>query len=93
MLSPFGLAEHMGLLQIPVVVTLGAAFFLIEKMAIHLQDPFENRPTDTPVTTIANTIEKNITQMLNEFQSEFDIINEFRLPEPKIQDKDPYFIL
>ena len=32
-------------------------------MAIHLQDPFENKPTDTPMTTIAQSIEKNILQI------------------------------
>lgn len=63
-------------------------------MAIHLQDPFENRPTDTPVTAIANTIEKNIMQMLNEYQSEFDIINEFHLKnEPKKVESNAYFVL
>ena len=35
---------------------------LIEKMAIHLQDPFENKPTDTPMTTIARSILKNLLQ-------------------------------
>lgn len=69
-------------------------FLLIERMAIHLQDPFENRPTDTPVTAIAKTIEKNIKQMLNEYQSEFDILNEFDLKEePQKVEKNAYFIL
>lgn len=36
---------------------------LIEKMAIHLQDPFENKPTDTPMTTIATGIENNLMQL------------------------------
>jgi putative membrane protein len=35
-------------------------------MAIHLQDPFENKPTDTPTTTISRTIERDIKQMLKE---------------------------
>jgi putative membrane protein len=35
-------------------------------MAIHLQDPFENKPTDTPVTTIATNIEKDLRQMLKD---------------------------
>lgn len=78
-LLPFGVAQHLGWLQIPVVVTLGAAFFLIEKMAIHLQDPFESRPTDTPMTTIANNIEKNLFQMVNEFRDEY----EHEIPESK----------
>ena len=32
-------------------------------MAIHLQDPFENKPTDTPMTTIARSIENNLQQL------------------------------
>ncbi|WP_342332564.1 hypothetical protein [Pedobacter sp. FW305-3-2-15-E-R2A2] len=35
-------------------------------MAIHLQDPFENKPTDTPTTTICRTIERDLKQMLKE---------------------------
>jgi len=95
MLLPFGLAEHMGLLQIPVVVTLGAAFFLIEKMAIHLQDPFENRPTDTPMTVISNNIEKNLLQMVNEFRDEYE--NELPEVKTKVHHIQPlrnaYFVL
>lgn len=72
MLLPFGLTNLVGWLQIPLVTTIAAAFFLVEKMAIHLQDPFENRPTDTPVTAISTAIEKNLIQMVNEFRDEFD---------------------
>ncbi|MFH7015362.1 bestrophin family protein [Flavobacterium sp. FlaQc-47] len=94
-LLPFGLISVLSWFAIPLITAIAGAFFLIEKMAIHLQDPFENRPTDTPVTTIANTIEKNITQMLNEYQSEFDIINEFHLqPEVKKAEKNnAYYVL
>ncbi|WP_129714030.1 bestrophin family protein [Pedobacter sp. SYP-B3415] len=67
-LLPFGLIEFFGLAEIPVVIAIGCSFFLIEKMAIHLQDPFENKPTDTPTTTISQTIERDIRQMLKENQ-------------------------
>jgi putative membrane protein len=91
---PFGLTSVLSWFAIPLITAIAAAFFLIERMAIHLQDPFENRPTDTPVTTIANTIEKNIKQMLNEYQSDFDILNEFDLKEqPKKAENDAYFVL
>jgi ion channel-forming bestrophin family protein len=63
---PFGLIEHFGIFQIPLVVAISAFFFLIEKMAIHLQDPFENKPTDTPTTTISQRIEKDLRQMLKD---------------------------
>lgn len=66
LLLPFALLETFGLFQIPMVVTIALSFFLIEKMAIHLQDPFENKPTDTPVTSITLTIERNLKQMVND---------------------------
>jgi ion channel-forming bestrophin family protein len=65
-LLPFGLIEFFGLAEIPLVIAIVASLSLIEKMAIHLQDPFENKPTDTPVTTIAATIERDLRQMLKE---------------------------
>lgn len=77
-LLPFGLKDYLGYLQIPVVAMIGAACFLIEKMALHLQDPFENRPTDTPMITISNTIEKNLMQMVKAadqgFASHTDVV-------------------
>jgi len=94
LLLPFGLTSVLSWFAIPLITAIGAAFFLIERMAIHLQDPFENRPTDTPVTAIANTIEKNIKQMLNEYQSEFDILKEFDLKEePKKAEQNAYYVL
>jgi len=72
LLLPFGLADSLGWLQIPVVAMIGAACFLIEKMAIHLQDPFENRPTDTPMISISNNVENNLMQMVNEYRNEFE---------------------
>lgn len=62
-LLPFSLIEYFGLMEVPLVVAISACFLLIEKMAIHLQDPFENKPTDTPMTTICASIEKNLTQL------------------------------
>lgn len=65
-LLPFGLVDLFGLLMVPVLMVIAACFFLIEKMAIHLQDPFENKPTDTPVLTIARNIERDLKQMMRE---------------------------
>lgn len=66
MLLPFGLIEFFGIIEVPLVIAISCSFFLIEKMAIHLQDPFENKPTDTPTTTICRTIERDLKQMLKE---------------------------
>lgn len=65
-LLPFGLLDSCGFFEIPLVIAIAASFMLIEKMAIHLQDPFENKPTDTPMTTISTNIEKDLKQMLND---------------------------
>lgn len=55
-----------GLFEIPLLLLISAAFFLLEKSARHMQDPFENRPTDTAMTAIARTIEINIKQLIKE---------------------------
>lgn len=68
-LLPFGLIELFGFLMVPVLVVITACFFLIEKMAIHLQDPFENKPTDTPVLTISRNIERDLKQMMNDIHA------------------------
>ncbi|MEX6688550.1 bestrophin family ion channel [Danxiaibacter flavus] len=65
-LLPFGVIQYFGFFEIPLVVAIASSFLLIEKMAIHLQDPFENKPTDTPVTAIATNIEKDLRQMLKD---------------------------
>ncbi|GAA4462124.1 bestrophin family ion channel [Nemorincola caseinilytica] len=65
-LLPFGLIDFFGWAEILVVTAISACFLLIEKMAIHLQDPFDNKPTDTPVTTIAGNIERDLKQMIRE---------------------------
>jgi putative membrane protein len=66
LLLPFAVIDFMGYMEVPLVIAISASFLLIEKMAIQLQDPFENKPTDTPMTTIARSIEKDLRQMLNE---------------------------
>jgi putative membrane protein len=52
--------------EIPLLVLISSCFFLLEKTAYQLKDPFRNRPSDTSVTAIARTIEINIRQMLGE---------------------------
>lgn len=84
MLLPFGLIEYFGYMEIPLVIAIAASFMLIEKMAIHLQDPFENKPTDTPMTAISGNIEKDLRQMLNDYH----IVEESEAP-----DKSKYYVL
>ncbi len=79
---PFGVIDYFGFLEVPLVVAISASFLLIEKMAIHLQDPFENKPTDTPMTAIAGTIEKDLKQLMHDQD----------LPEEKRQEKYYYIM-
>jgi len=61
-----GLVESIGPLEIPILIITASTFFLLEKTATYMQDPFVDMPTDTPVTAIARTIEINIKEVLEE---------------------------
>lgn len=52
--------------ELPLLATISGVFFLLEKSSTHIQDPFRNRPNDTPVTAIARTAEINIKELLQE---------------------------
>ncbi len=84
LLLPFGLIDYLGLIEIPLVIAVAATFMLIEKMAIHLQDPFDNKPTDTPMYTISKNIEKDLRQMLDDYNI---------LEEKEVTSKTPYYIM
>lgn len=60
------LPDIQGYFEIPLLLVISAAFFLLEKTATHLQDPFSNKPTDTAMTAIASTIEINLKQLIRE---------------------------
>jgi len=66
LLLPLGILEYFGFAEAAFMLVICAPFFMLEKTALHLQNPFENRPTDISVTAIAKTIETNIRQMLEE---------------------------
>lgn len=65
-LLPFGFAEKLFYVEVPVITLISSAFFLIEKSAAQLQDPFENKPTDVPISTISEGIEMSLKQMIGE---------------------------
>ncbi len=52
--------------EIPLLVVISMIFFFLEKTAFIIQDPFMNRPSDTPVTSIARTIEINIKEIIED---------------------------
>jgi len=61
---PFGLVDMVGYILIPTTVSLAFSFLVIDRIAIYMQDPFENSPSDTPMTALSRTIEINIRQEL-----------------------------
>ena len=52
--------------EFPVVVIISSIFLLLEKLAISLQNPFENEETDTPIDSIINGLEKHAVKILQE---------------------------
>lgn len=60
------LGEINSVFELPLLIVVSSTFLLLEKTATHMQDPFENRPSDIPVTSIATTIDINLKQLINE---------------------------
>jgi ion channel-forming bestrophin family protein len=52
--------------EVPLLLIISSVFFLLERTATHLQDPFSNKPTDTAMTAIATNIEINLKQLIGE---------------------------
>lgn len=63
------LSELHSTFELGLLVIISLPFFLLEKTAFHMQDPFENRPTDTAMNTISQAIEVNIKELLGESNS------------------------
>lgn len=64
-LLSFALRKVDIIFEMPLQVVISCIFFLLEKTAFHLQDPFRNRPSDISVTAIATTIETNLKQLID----------------------------
>ncbi|MGB0870807.1 MAG: bestrophin family protein [Flavobacteriales bacterium] len=64
-----------------LVLIIILPFLLLEKTAYHIQDPFENRPMDTPTSAISKTIERNLLELIDE-----------KLPEQE-DESDHYYVL
>ncbi|MBZ4191420.1 bestrophin family protein [Niabella beijingensis] len=82
LLLPFSLDDDYAMIKALLTAGIPMIFIVIERTAILMQDPFENRPLDTPMTTISQTIEVNLRQQIGE---------EVRPPAPP--SGDAYYIL
>lgn len=65
-LLPIGMVESLGWFT-PLGSTLvGFMFLALDKIGRDLEDPFDNKIYDIPLTAICKTIETNLRQLLNE---------------------------
>lgn len=76
-LLSLSLTEMLHYWEIPLLVTLSIPFLLLEKIALSIQDPFENKHNDTAMTSISEAIEGNIKQLLDEEIPEPVPVNDF----------------
>jgi putative membrane protein len=51
---------------------------MLDQIAAYLQDPFDNRKSDIPMSALSRTIEINLRQMIGETE----------VPEPLLPDKN-----
>jgi len=65
-LLPLAFRDPNKWLEFPIVSTISVVFFSLENLALGLQDPFENRPTDIPISSIARNIEIHGLKVLGE---------------------------
>lgn len=78
---PFGLDDNNPIVEIFLVTFIPSLFIAIEQTAILMQDPFENKPNDTAMTSLAGTIERNMMEMIGE------------TPPPKTEPSPSYYVL
>lgn len=65
MMLPFGMLKSTGMFMILITILVYSFFTTLEHIAHTLQDPFSDRGSDTPMSSICNTIEINLKQMMN----------------------------
>lgn len=65
-LLPFGLEDIFPFTEIAIAIIIPVILLAVEETAIIMQDPFENRPTDIPMTALSNTIENNIMEIITD---------------------------
>jgi putative membrane protein len=66
LLLTYAIVDRTTWFEVTFSVTISTIFLALEKIASDMQDPFEDLPTDTPITQISYTIERGILQMAGE---------------------------
>jgi putative membrane protein len=65
-LVPFAFIEDLGWANVPLSLTINFMFLALDQVGGKIEDPFENRMFDIPLTAISLTIEENLKEMLGE---------------------------
>lgn len=65
-LLSFAIADDNIVFEVLLSIVISGIFLALEKIASDLQDPFENRPADTPMTSISYEIERMMLQLAGE---------------------------
>jgi putative membrane protein len=65
-LVPFAFIEDLGFANIPLSLAINFMFLALDQVGEKIEDPFENRMFDIPLTAISVTIEENLKEMLGE---------------------------
>ena len=63
LLLPLTIVHDLGFIEVPATLMIAVIFFLLEKTAVAMQDPFENLPTDIEMTHLSKCIERDLRQM------------------------------
>ncbi len=65
-LLPFGLVETQDYFTIFYTFLIAFTFFIIDNVGTVMEDPFENKTNDIPLTAMCRTIEIDLRQMMEE---------------------------
>ena len=66
LLLPLSIFDDLGFVEIPATLVIATLFFLLEKTAESMQNPFENQPTDVEMTRLSRRIEIDLRQISGE---------------------------
>lgn len=65
-LLPLACVTEIGWLMIPVSCAVSFVFLALDLIGARIEDPFENRVDDTPLSSLSRTIERNLLATLGE---------------------------
>lgn len=65
-LVPFAFIEELDWMNIPLSLAINFIFLTIDMVGKQIEDPFENRILDVPLTSISIGIEENLKEMLGD---------------------------